>query len=99
VVPTRKIRSKAILIGYDPDGRCVYNDIMDLSDYYEREHVWDSAAPVQKLKLQRVTGYLFNSDGELDQEFESVFDLATGIFKRGRTRFADGTIRVHGDDA
>jgi hypothetical protein len=98
-VRTPKIKSKAVLIGYNPDGRCVYSEILDLSDYYDGEHVWDKAAPVKRLKLQRVTGYLFNSDGELDQEFESVLDLTTGIFKKGRTRFADGTVRVDGDDA
>ena len=38
-------------------------------------------------------GYLFNADGVLDQEFESVFDLETGIYKTGSARFADGTVR------
>jgi hypothetical protein len=72
----------------------VYSDILDLSEYYDRQHVWDNAASVKRLRLQRVKGYLFNSDGVLDQEFESVFDLATGVFKSGRTRYADGTEHV-----
>src|SRR5262245_19017516 len=80
---TPKIKSTAVLIGYDPDGKCVYSDILDLSDYYDGEHVWDSDASVKKLRLQKVRGYLFNGDGELDQEFESVFDLSTGIYKSG----------------
>lgn len=91
---TPKIKSTAVLIGYSSDGQCVYSDILDLSDYYDGEHVWDKAASVKKLKLQRVKGYLFDSEGNLDQEFESVFDMSTGIYKSGRARFADGTERV-----
>ena len=90
---TPRIKGMAILIGYNPDGKCVYSDILDLSDYYDGEHVWDQDTSVKRLKLQRVKGYLFDSDGNLDQEFESVFDLATGIYKSGRTRYADGTVR------
>jgi len=50
----------------------VYSVILDLSDYYDGEHVWDEAASVKRIKLQRVKGYLFDGDGNLDQEFESV---------------------------
>ena len=91
---TPRIKSTAILIGYNPKGQCVYSDILDLSDYYDGEHVWDKAASIKRLKLQRVKGYLFDARGKLDQEFESIFDLSTGAYKRGRTRYADGTERV-----
>jgi hypothetical protein len=91
---TPRIKSTAVLIGYDPDGRCVYSDILDLGDYYDGQHVWDKAASVQRLRLERVKGYLFDDDGNLAQEFESVFDLSTGIYKSGRCRYADGTERV-----
>jgi hypothetical protein len=92
---TPKIKSKAILIGYDPDGKCVYSDIRDLSDYYDGEHVWDTSGPVKRLRLQKVRGFLFDSKGVLYQEFESIFDLKTGRFKRGHARLADGTIQKH----
>jgi hypothetical protein len=90
-----KIKSSAILIGYDPDGNCIYSDALDLSDYYDGEHVWDSGEKVRKMRLQKVKGYLFNSEGVLDQEFESIFDLKTGSFKTGHARFADGTVQNH----
>jgi hypothetical protein len=32
---TANIKSTAILIGYDKDGRCGYSEILDLSDYYD----------------------------------------------------------------
>ena len=36
---TRRIKSQAVLIGYDPQGACIYSEIRDLSDYYDGEHV------------------------------------------------------------
>jgi len=92
---TPKIKSRAVLIGYDPDGKCVYSDIIDLSEYYDGEHVWDKSGPVKRLKLQKVRGFLFDSKGVLSQEFESIFDLTTGIFKSGYARFSDGTVQKH----
>jgi hypothetical protein len=89
---TPKIISKAVLIGYDPDDMCIYSDILDLSDYYDGEHVWDKGESVKQLRLQRVKGFIFDSKGILDQEFESIFDLSTGIYKSGYTRYADGTV-------
>jgi hypothetical protein len=97
-VSTPRIKSTAILIGYDPNGECVYSAILDLSDYYDADHVWDKAASVKRLRLQRVKGYLFDSAGNLDQEFETVFDLTTGTYKSGHTRYADGTLRVDPQD-
>jgi hypothetical protein len=92
---TPKIKSKAVLIGYDPDGKCVYSDILDLSDYYDGEHVWDKSGSVKRLRLQRVRGFLFDSKGVLSQEFESIFDLEAGVFKRGYSRHADGRVNKH----
>ena len=93
-VATPRIKSTAVLVGYNREGRCVYSDILDLSDYYDGEHVWDKATSVKRLKLQRVKGYLFDADGNLDQEFESVFDISTGSYKSGRSKYADGSERV-----
>jgi hypothetical protein len=98
-VATPKLKSTAILIGYDPDGRCVYSDVMELSVYYDGEHVWDNGASVKRLRLHRLKGYLFDGDGNLDQELETVFDLSTGSFKSGHTKYADGTERVDPSDA
>jgi hypothetical protein len=95
---TPRIKSTAILIGYNPYGQCVYSEIMDLLDYYDGEHVWDDAASVKRLKLHKIKGYLFGSDGKLDQEFESVFDLSAGSYESGRIRFADGTERMSSQD-
>ena len=91
---TPRLKSTAILIGYNPEGNCVYSEILDLSDYYDGEHVWDRSVAVQQLRLQTVRGFLFDSEGILDQEFESIFDLSSGIFKSGNRRFSDGTVQT-----
>jgi hypothetical protein len=91
---TPRLKSTAVLIGYDREGKCVYSEVLDLSDYYDGEHVWDTGASVKKLRLQRVKGYLFDAKGTLEQEFESVFDLSSGVYKSGFRRFADGTLHV-----
>lgn len=88
-----KIKNCAILIGYDPEGNCIYSAALDLSDYYDGLHVWDKSENVKRMRLQRMKGYLFNSEGRLDQEFDSVFNLETGIYETGNARFADGTVR------
>ena len=67
------ITSSAVLIGYDAAGVCVYSDYLDLGDYYDGEHVWDTAEGVQQLCLHCVKGYLFDEAGVLSQEFESFF--------------------------
>lgn len=50
---TRKIKSKAVLIGYDPDGKCVYSEILDLSDYYDGEHVWERPSQSRSCGFKR----------------------------------------------
>jgi hypothetical protein len=88
-----KIKGLALLIGYNPDNKCVYSDILDISDYYDGEHPWDDSKSVKKLRLSRVKGYLFSPKGVLDQEFETHFDIETGMYKASQTRFADGTVK------
>ncbi|NBD19805.1 hypothetical protein GTZ97_03850 [Aquabacterium fontiphilum] len=91
----RTIVDKAILIGYTQEGECVYNAAMSLDKYYDGEHPWDSSEQVLALRLHRVHGYLFGTDGILDQEFESIFDLESGIFAKGWARHSDGTFQEH----
>ena len=82
-----------------PDGKRVYSEIRDLSDYDNCQHPWEKSESVKRLKLHRLKGYLFDAEGILDHEFESVFDLTTGIYESGYSRFADGTLREDKRDA
>jgi hypothetical protein len=85
----------AVLIGFSPEGECVYSAMMPLGDYWDGEHAWDSTVGLQELRLQTLKGYLFDSTGQLLQEFESTFNLSSGIFERGWARHADRTYQEH----
>ena len=89
----RQLKDSALLIGYNADGACVYTAQMPLEDYWDGEHIWDTDTGVQDLRLERIHGYLFDSSGELLQEFESIFNTATGIYMSGWARHSDGTYR------
>jgi hypothetical protein len=91
-----QLRDTAILIGYTPEGQCTYSAQMPLDEYWDGEHPWDSGTTVQSLRLEKVRGYLFDASGELLQEFESIFNLDSGIYKSGWARHADGTFLQDG---
>jgi hypothetical protein len=91
----RNIKESAVLIGFSPEGKCVYSEIIPLHDYWDGEHVWDSGAKIKKIRLVRLSGYLFDAKGHLLQEFESNFDLMTGAYQMGWNRHADGTFVEH----
>ena len=90
---TRGITDTAILIGWSPEAVCVYSASIPLGDYWDGQHVWDSTEGIQKLKLEKLRGFLFDSKGDLLQEFESNFDVQTGRFKSGWAKHADGTFQ------
>ncbi|HSC81826.1 MAG TPA: hypothetical protein VLC08_15815 [Chitinolyticbacter sp.] len=85
------ISDKVIIIGYNPEGVCVYSASMPWGKYYDGDHPWDDNEEVKQLRLQKVHGYLFDSDGALEQEFESQFDVESGFYSKGWAKFADGT--------
>jgi hypothetical protein len=95
VMRRRAIIDTAVLIGFSPEAKCVYSATIPLSKYWDGDHAWDDAKTVQQLRLEKLRGYLFDSAGSLLQEFESTFDLGTGIFKGGWARHADGTFQKH----
>ena len=87
----RQLKDIAILIGYSPEGQCVYSVQLPLEEYWDGEHPWDTDDGVQTLRISKVHGYLFDSAGDLMQEFESLFDLESGTYASGWTKHADGT--------
>ena len=94
-MPLRMITDTAVLLGFSPDTKCVYSALVSLDDYWDDDHVWDDAKLIQTLRLEKLRGYLFDSAGDMLQEFESTFDIGTGHFLRGWTRHADGTYQEH----
>jgi hypothetical protein len=89
----RSIIDTAVLIGWSPEGKCVYSAAIPLRQYLDGEHLWDSLADVQRLRLEKLRGFLFDSTATLVQEFESNFDVRSGRFVNGWNKHADGTYR------
>jgi len=86
-----QIKDRAILVGFTPNGGCVYSTSMPSGDYCDGEHVWDDHAQIKRLKLEKLVGFRFGRSGNLMQRFESTFDLQSGIFKNGWGNHDDGT--------
>jgi len=88
-----KLKDKALMmIGYNPDGVCVYSAYMSIHDYDDADHPWDDEETVKSMLLKRVHGYLFDNQGSLEQEFECHFNLESGIFENGWSRNSEGII-------
>jgi hypothetical protein len=88
-----QIKDSAVLIGLNPKGKCVYSAAIPLDEYWDGEHVWDSDKQIKKLQLQTLLGFLFGTKGNLLQQFESTFDLKSGVFSGGWARHEDGTLQ------
>jgi len=87
----RQLKDIALLIGTSPDGNCVYSASIDLGDYWDGEHPWDSSAEIIALSLARLQGFLFGGDGQLLQQFESCFDVEDGRIVSSWAVYEDGT--------
>ena len=87
----RQLRDTAFLIGTSPDGKCVYSTSMDLGDYWDGEHPWDTDTQVVALRLARLQGFLFGGDGQLLQQFESCFNTENGRIVSSWAVHEDGT--------
>ncbi len=87
----RQLTDTAILIGTDAEGHCTYSAQLDLSDYWDGDHPWDTPGTVVALGIARVQGFLFGGEGQLLQQFESRFNVATGAIASAWAIHEDGT--------
>jgi hypothetical protein len=94
-VTNRPITDTAILIGWSPDGHCVYSAAIPLGEYRSGEHAWDRDTEVKSLRLEKLRGFLFDAGGSLTEEFENTFDVGTGRRNGGWTRHEDGRFQRH----
>jgi hypothetical protein len=87
----RQLKDTAVLVGTSSDGKCVYSASIDLADYWDGEHPWDSYTQVAALHLAKLQGFLFGAEGQLLQQFESRFDIQTGGLVSSWAIHEDGT--------
>jgi len=84
-------RDRAILTGYNSGDTPVFEQVLDLHDYWDDLHpVIDQAEFRQGRNIRRLTGRLYGSEGQLIQEFENTFDEA-GQLMTSHARHEDGT--------
>jgi hypothetical protein len=88
----KTLAERALLVGRDVEGKCVYTAFLPLEGYYDAEHPWDNAKTIKRLRLRTVRGYLFDEKGGVEQEFESTFDCTAGTYESGWCRQKDGTL-------
>lgn len=86
----------AVLTGYDENGTVVYQQSLALAEYWDGEHVWDSSEGVRKLRLAKIIGVLYESDGTVFQQFETAFSPTTGKYLGSKGRHGDGEEAVDG---
>ncbi|MBV8467446.1 MAG: hypothetical protein JO218_16010 [Burkholderiales bacterium] len=89
---SRRLRNKVLILGYDPNGLNVYSAYMSTEKYEAGKHPWDKPEKLKALALRTLRGFIFDADGVLHQEFESQFDLVTGVFEQGWSRNDEGII-------
>ena len=88
-----KLKDRVLMVGYNQHGQSVYTALISIHQYYDGDHPWDDSAEIKKLSLKTLHGYIFSDTGALEQEFESHFDLETGVFEKGWQRDDEGAIR------
>ncbi|MET3134733.1 hypothetical protein AAKU55_005035 [Oxalobacteraceae bacterium GrIS 1.11] len=80
------------MLAYNEQGQSVYTAFMTIHQYYDGEHPWDDGAKIKELLLKTVHGFIFNDSGALEQEFESHFNIETGLFLSAWQRDEHGAI-------
>ena len=90
----REIKSKAILYAFDKARLIAYSQLLDLGEYYNGEHVWDTAERIRATGIVRLVGTLFDNDGNLLQQFEVTYDEGTGDRLESKATHADEHLKA-----
>ena len=69
----------AVLIGWSPDGKCVYSAAIPLGQYWDGEHVWENLDDVKRLRLEKLRGLLFDSTATLIQALKATLTFVRSI--------------------
>lgn len=89
---SKNLNNCALLLGYNPEGICIYTCCMPIIEYYETNQPWDCPEESKAMRLHILHGYLFNEEGKLIQEFQSQSSIETGLYISGWSRDEDGIL-------
>lgn len=89
---SKNLQNCALLLGYNPEGICIYTCCMPILEYYETIQPWDSAEESKAIRLHILHGYLFDENGKLIQEFQSQHSVETGLYENGWSRDNNGML-------
>ena len=84
-------KDTAQLCGYNAEGAIVYTESLDLADYWDGEHVWDSYDKIRALRMIKLIGKLYDADGLLYEDFENAYSPESGKLIGSKATHADGT--------
>lgn len=69
----KKPRSVVFIKGYNALNQLVLEETLSWDEYYEETgHIIDDTDRIRELGIVRIKGELFDSDGVLAQEFETI---------------------------
>ena len=90
---TRKMhKNEVVLVAFDRNDAVVEEQRMSYEDYYEGlPELIDSNLYRASRGIRRITGSVYNSKGELEQDFDNKYS-EKGEYLRGRAVHADGTV-------
>jgi len=87
-----RVRSLAIIQGFDESGKPVDTIEIPLDEYYDESHdLIDSKASRESKRIRRVMGSLFDSRGIEVQKFENLYD-SSGEITSSQAVHEDGTV-------
>jgi hypothetical protein len=87
-----RIRNVAILRTFDESGKPIGEHRVSYDEFYGGSvQLIDSSRFRAQKKIRRIEGEIFDSDGNLQQEFWNDYD-AEGKHTHGKAKFRNGTI-------
>jgi hypothetical protein len=86
-----KTKDKAVLTGFNAGGTLIFEQTLDLSDYWDESHpAVDEERFRRDKSIRKLVGALYGSKGQLLQEFENTYD-ETGKLETSLARHEDGS--------
>ncbi len=68
------MKDVAILKGYDEQNKLVYDIEISTHDYWDGDQVFDNPKTLKELKIVRIIGMLYDGEGKLFKQFETIWD-------------------------